>query len=183
VSAPRVGALIVIPYTPPVVIETERLSEDALSEADARKALASRMGNRSIESEGDKVSFAVVRRSDGVLVGDCVLAWVSEQHSQGEVGFVMHPDHHGMAYATEGAHALLRIAFDHLELHRVIGRTEARNIASARVMEKLGMRREAHLMENEYVKDEWQSELVYAMLRSEWRDQSTGRSTATASTS
>jgi RimJ/RimL family protein N-acetyltransferase len=54
-------------------------------------------------------------------------------------------------------------------LHRVIGRTEARNVGSARVLEKLGMRREAHLVENEYVKGEWQSELVYALLDREWR--------------
>ena len=54
-------------------------------------------------------------------------------------------------------------------LHRVIRRTEARNVASARVLEKLGMRREAHLVENEWVNGEWQSELVYAMLDREWR--------------
>ena len=47
-------------------------------------------------------------------------------------------------------------------MHRVIGRLEARNVASARVLEKLGMRLEAHFVENEWVKDEWQSELVYA---------------------
>ena len=50
----------------------------------------------------------------------------------------------------------------------MIGRLEARNVASARVLEKLGMRREAQLVENEWVKGEWQSELVYAMLEREW---------------
>ena len=64
---------------------------------------------------------------------------------------------------------VLRLAFEDLKLHRVIGRTEARNTASARFMEKLGMRREAHLIGNEWVKDEWQSELVYAILDREWR--------------
>ncbi|MDP9231451.1 MAG: GNAT family N-acetyltransferase, partial [Actinomycetota bacterium] len=59
--------------------------------------------------------------------------------------------------------------FEDLRLHRVIGRAEARNVASARVLEKLGMRQEAHLIENEYVKGEWQSELVYAILDREWR--------------
>ncbi len=56
-----------------------------------------------------------------------------------------------------------------LGLHRVIGRLEARNAASARVLEKLGLRLEAHLVENEWVKDEWQSELGYAILDREWR--------------
>jgi RimJ/RimL family protein N-acetyltransferase len=59
-------------------------------------------------------------------------------------------------------------AFGTFGLHRVIGRTEARNTASARVLEKLGMRLEAHLVENEWVKGEWQSELVYAILDREW---------------
>jgi RimJ/RimL family protein N-acetyltransferase len=145
------------------------LYEDAYTEADARAALDTRMARRTIDAEGDKVAFAVARRSDGVMVGDCVLAWTSEQHSQAEIGYAMHPDHHGAGYATEAARELLRIAFDEVGVHRVIGRAEARNVASARVMEKLGMRREAHLIENEYVKDEWQSEFVYAMLQREWR--------------
>ena len=54
-------------------------------------------------------------------------------------------------------------------LHRIVGRLEARNLASARVLEKLGMRREALLIENEFVKGEWQSELDYAILAREWR--------------
>ena len=63
---------------------------------------------------------------------------------------------------------MLALAFETYDLHRVVGRLEARNVASARVLEKLGMRREAHLIENEWVKDEWQSELVYAVLAREW---------------
>ena len=58
--------------------------------------------------------------------------------------------------------------FEHFDLHRVCGRLESRNAASARVLEKLGMRREAHLIENEWVKGEWQSESVYALLAREW---------------
>ena len=63
---------------------------------------------------------------------------------------------------------MLELAFRTYGLHRVYGRLEARNLASARVLEKLGMRREAHLVENEWVKGEWQSELVYALLAREW---------------
>jgi RimJ/RimL family protein N-acetyltransferase len=50
-----------------------------------------------------------------------------------------------------------------------VGSTEARNQASASVLRKLGMRQEAHLIENEFVKGEWQSELIFAILRDEWR--------------
>ena len=53
-------------------------------------------------------------------------------------------------------------------MHRVIARLEARNEASAAVCERLGMRREAHHVENEWIKGEWQSELIYALLEREW---------------
>jgi RimJ/RimL family protein N-acetyltransferase len=64
---------------------------------------------------------------------------------------------------------LLELCFVDLHLHRVIGRLEARNAASAGVLERIGMRREGHLVENEFVKGEWQSELLYAILEREWR--------------
>ena len=63
---------------------------------------------------------------------------------------------------------MLRIAFAECGMHRVIGRTEARNIGSASVLSKLGMRQEAHFVENEWVKGGWQTELVYAILEREW---------------
>lgn len=87
----------------------------------------------------------------------------------GELGFIVHPDHQGNRYATEATRVLLAIAFERVRLHRVVGRVEVRNVASARVLEKLGMRKEAHLVENEFVKGEWQTELIYAILDREWR--------------
>ena len=63
---------------------------------------------------------------------------------------------------------LLRLGFEELGLHRIIGRCDGRNTASAKVMERLGMRREAHFRQNELVKGEWCDELVYAMLAEEW---------------
>jgi len=96
------------------------------------------------------------------------LQWVSELHRCGEIGFTFNPEHQGRGYATEAARALLPFAFETMGWHRLVGRTEARNTGSARVLEKLGMRLEAHLVENEWVKGEWQSELVYAILDREW---------------
>jgi len=55
----------------------------------------------------------------------------------------------------------------------VIGRCDARNEGSARVMERLGMRREAHFVQNEIFKGEWSDEFVYAMLASEFHHRAT----------
>jgi RimJ/RimL family protein N-acetyltransferase len=131
-----------------------------------------KIGRRSLRADGDKLSLAIVLRSTGELVGDDLLALPSVEHRQGEIGFVVHPDHQGHGYATEASRPLLEIAFGQIGLHRVVGRTEARNAASARVLEKLGMRREAHFVENEFVKGEWQSELVYAILDRDWGSRS-----------
>ena len=48
------------------------------------------------------------------------------------------------------------------------GTPDRDNVASARVLERAGLRREAHLVENEFVKGEWTDEVIYAMLRTEW---------------
>ena len=119
--------------------------------------------------EGDTLNLAAVLRDGGELVGDVTLFWRSEEHRQGEVGYILHPAHGGRGYATEATRALLKIGFEDLGLHRIFGRLDARNTASARVLERVGMRREAHFVENEQVKGTWTDELLYAMLAREWR--------------
>jgi RimJ/RimL family protein N-acetyltransferase len=135
---------------------------------EVRGVLEEKVRGRVIGSEGDTLTLAVALKATTELIGECSLHLLSDEHRQGEIGFIVHPDHHGRGYATEAARVLLRLAFEDLDLHRVVGRLEARNTASARVLEKLRMRREAHLVENEHVKGEWQSELVYAILDREW---------------
>jgi RimJ/RimL family protein N-acetyltransferase len=122
-----------------------------------------------IDDASHTIRLATVLRGTGELIGDVSLRLVSRDHRQGEIGFVMHPAHHGRGYATEASRVMLRLGFEEFGLHRVVGRCDARNAASARVMERLGMRREAHFRENEFVKGEWCDELVYAMLAAEWR--------------
>jgi RimJ/RimL family protein N-acetyltransferase len=123
-----------------------------------------------LEGEGDILVLAVELRETGTVIGDVNLAWQSEEHRQGEFGFVFHPDYHGHGYAGEAAVEMLRLGFEGLGLHRIVGRADGRNTASARLMEKLGLRREAHFVQNEVVKGEWTDEVVYAMLASEWAD-------------
>jgi RimJ/RimL family protein N-acetyltransferase len=64
---------------------------------------------------------------------------------------------------------LLAVGFLEHDLHRIIGRCDARNVASIRSLEKVGMKREAHLVENEFVKGEWTDEVILALRRDEWR--------------
>jgi RimJ/RimL family protein N-acetyltransferase len=137
-------------------------------EEEYRAVLAGKIARTGFAAEGDRVSLAVVPHAVCRVVGEVMLLWTSVEHRQGEIGFIVHPDFHGRGYAGEATEPLLRMGFHGLGLHRICGRLDGRNTASARVLEKLGMRREAHLVQNEFVKGEWTDEVVYAILRAEW---------------
>ena len=120
------------------------LYQGPLSAAESRDLLDRKIAGSSWASEGDWLSAAVVERESGITVGDLALCWVSERDRTAEIGFTFDPRHQGKGFATEAARPVLDWAFGTAGLHRVIGRAEARNSASARVLEKLGMRLEAH---------------------------------------
>ncbi|NUT99133.1 MAG: GNAT family N-acetyltransferase [Saccharothrix sp.] len=119
------------------------------------------------EKEGEHLSLAVVH--GGRVIGETVLKYLSEAHRQGEIGYIFHPDHHGRGFATEASVAMLDLGFDNLGLHRIVASCDAHNDKSWHVMERLGMRREAHFRHNEIFKGTWGEELIYAILEDEWR--------------
>ena len=119
--------------------------------------------------EGGWINFGLEVQGEGVLIGELAMGFISATHKHYEVGYVLDPAYAGRGYATEGAAVIVELAFAGLGAHRVSGRLDARNTPSARVLEKLGMRREGLFVENEYVKGEWTDELVYAILNPEWR--------------
>lgn len=122
-----------------------------------------------LDAEGQMLGLAVELTSTGELIGDVMIFWHSATHRSGEIGYVLHPAFQGHGFVTEACRALLALAFDGLGLHRVIGRVDARNDASARVLRRLGMRQEAHLRENEWFKGGWSDEIDFAILETEWR--------------
>ena len=135
---------------------------------DNARELATRVAQTTWENDGDTLILAVDYA--GTVVGYVLLSLVSRSNSQGEFGFVLHPDYQGRGIASEASVEVLRLGFETLNLHRIIGRCDPRNEASARLMEKLGLRKEAHFRELEIFKGEWGDELTYAMLSSEWEN-------------
>ncbi len=122
-----------------------------------------------LEDAGQALLLAIIVAGTGTLVGDVMLAWTSREHRSGEIGYVLNPEHHDHGYATEAAAALLQLGFEELGLHRIVARVDARNGASAAVARRLGMRQEALLVQNEWLKGEWTDELDFAILADEWR--------------
>ncbi len=130
--------------------------------------LAGRWAVRAITAEGEGVVAGIERADTGELVGDVSLWLSSSEHRCAELGWLLHPAHGGQGFATEAAHAVLHLAFDRLGVHRVVAGVDARNAPSLALCERLGMRREAVLVENEWFKGEWSDEVDYALLEQEW---------------
>jgi len=96
------------------------------------------------------------------------LIWRSVGDQQAEIGYIFHPDVRGQGYATEAATQLLGFAFGAAGMHRVYARCDARNTASFRVMERLGMQQEAHFREHAHFKGRWDEERIFAILDRDW---------------
>ena len=128
-----------------------------------------RRAGTTIAAPGSGATLAITLTETGELVGDVMIIWRDEENRTGELGYVVNPAYAGHGYATEAARAMLAMAFDRLGLRRMVARIDARNPASAAVLRHLGMRQEAVLVENEWFKGAWSTEIDFAMLDREWR--------------
>lgn len=123
---------------------------------------------------GSHYQLAVERLDQPGMIGDCYLHVLASDPLQAEIGFSFAPQHQGQGYATEAVHRLLGYLFGELHLHRVTATCDVENIPSARLLERIGMRREGHFIENIWFKGAWGSEYLYAMLDSEWSKKTRG---------
>lgn len=117
--------------------------------------------------EQDKCfNLLLERQRDNRVLGLTTL--VLRKHSQGEIGYALHRDYRGSGYASEAARALMDYAFTELGLHRIYAETRADNTASWKVMERLGMKREARFRKMVREDGHWWDLVVYAVLTDEW---------------
>ena len=144
------------------------LFDEPMSREACAEAVQMRTTQTSWHTEGDKILLAVERKQDHAMIGEVSLILRNEIARQGELGYIFSPDYHGHGYATEAARGLMEVGFEQAGLHRIYARCDARNEASYRLMERLGMRREAHFREHILVKGVWDEELIYALLEDEW---------------
>jgi ribosomal-protein-alanine N-acetyltransferase len=113
-------------------------------------------------------NLAVTLPETGKMIGIAGLRQRDPEQPRGDLGYEIAPPHWGRGYATEAARALLAFGFRDLGLHRIFARCLAENAASARVLERLGMRLEARHREHEWVRGRPRDELTYGILAPEW---------------
>ncbi|MFJ6984659.1 MULTISPECIES: GNAT family N-acetyltransferase [unclassified Streptomyces] len=113
--------------------------------------------------------YAVELTAEGSLVGD-VGVRLHENGMQAELGFTLAPARQGRGYASEAVRAVLGDLFDGRGLHRVSAECDARNTPSARLLERVGFRREGERPEFTWIKGEWTDDLLYGLLARRWED-------------
>jgi RimJ/RimL family protein N-acetyltransferase len=176
-----------------LVLETPRLVLSPLLPADAPRLLAyrsdpavSRYQSWVPASEPDVLRFiqdqqalafdtpgtwfqlGIRVRDSSILAGDAGVHFPGDQPHQAELGVTVAPNHQGQGFATETLTALLDHLFGPAAKHRVFASVDPRNGPSLALLERVGLRKEAHFRESLWLEGEWVDDMVYAVLRSEW---------------
>jgi len=124
-----------------------------------------------LTTPGTWLALVITLTDTGKLIGDIGLRFPEKETWQVELGISLDPAYQKKGYASEAALAVIQYAFESLGKHRVYASIDPRNTSSVALVERVGMRREAHFRSSIWWRDrEWVDDLIYAMLEDEWRD-------------
>ena len=131
--------------------------------------------DQQVERPRRKFQLAITLPEGGRLIGNCGIRRKPENDWEADIGYELAPEYWGRGYATEAAQAMVEFGFRELGLHRISSWCIAENSASVRVLERVGLRPEGRLRENEYFKGRWWDSLLYGLLESEWSASTSGQ--------
>jgi RimJ/RimL family protein N-acetyltransferase len=103
------------------------------------------------------------------LIGDIGIHFLPPENMQVEIGFTINPIYQHKGYATEAVNRLLHHLFTGLRKHRVIASVDPENAASIRLLERIGMRKEAHFHQSLWNGRDWVDDIIYALTEDDWR--------------
>jgi [ribosomal protein S5]-alanine N-acetyltransferase len=120
-------------------------------------------------ADGKDFVCSVELRTTGEVLGNCDLFHADEQCRRAEIGFSLQRAHWRSGYMSEAGSALIDHAFDTLNLRRIEADVDPRNVASARLLERLGFVREGLLRDRWIVGDEVSDSALYGLLERDRR--------------
>jgi [ribosomal protein S5]-alanine N-acetyltransferase len=138
------------------------------TESDVCKFIQMFIGEQK-EQPRTKFQLAIILKEENQLIGNCGIRINDLEMREANIGYELNTQYWGQGYATEAAQAVVKLGFEELGMHRIWSWCVAQNLASVRVLEKIGMRREGHLREKELIKGRWYDNFLYAILDHEWK--------------
>nr|WP_104909899.1 GNAT family protein [Nostoc sp. 'Lobaria pulmonaria (5183) cyanobiont'] len=144
------------------------LTFGANSEEDTKNFLQTEISLQG-EEHHQHFALAVTLKPRKQLIGICRISIQDTDNKIGSIGYCLTQEFWGQGYAPEAVKAVVSFGFQQLDLHRIFANCHPENIASARVMQKIGMQQEGYLREHHWIKGEWRDSWLYAILEHEWR--------------
>lgn len=132
---------------------------------DSRTAIRSAIEDH---ENGRVRSWGVVHKEDQRLIGTAGFQWWQPDSANANIGYLMSRDYWGRGLMPEAVRAVLRFGFEQMKLNRIEARLNPDNVASARLLEKVGMTHEGTLRDEYYIGGKFSDTGVYAVLRREW---------------
>ncbi|WP_313893046.1 GNAT family protein [Psychrobacillus sp.] len=108
--------------------------------------------------------FSIIDKENESMIGAGEFNIRDLANKTGEIGYIVNPDFWGNGIATEVAKLLIEFGFKQLQFHRIYATCDPRNIASSKVLEKVGMTKEGLLRENILLKDGWRDSFIFGIL-------------------
>ena len=108
--------------------------------------------------------FAVILKDTNQLIGGC---GINIKELNAEIGYCFNADYWGNGYASEASKVLLRLAFEEFKVHRVYATCRPGNMGSAKVLSKIGMKKEGHLREHIWAKGKFHDSYLFSILESD----------------
>jgi RimJ/RimL family protein N-acetyltransferase len=139
------------------------------SSAGEIRAFIERMRGMEPLTPGEWFQLGIVRRDTGELVGDCGIHARADECRQVELGITLAPSSQRQGIAFEAFSALLEFLFTQTETHRVFCSVDPQNGPCLRLLQKVGMRQEAHMVESLWIRRRWVDDVVFAILKKEWK--------------
>lgn len=114
--------------------------------------------------------LAFIEKQTNKIIGTGGL-YIDEKNHKARLGYILHPDYWNQGYMTEIVNRLVVLAFNDLKLHRVEASVYSGNIASSRVLEKVGLQYEGRQRDAMYIKHRFVSQDMYGLVRNAWKNQ------------
>jgi len=151
----------------PIVVKFQSWKPRTLSET---KSFLEQLAQVEPNRPGTWLQLGLETKTDKTLIGDCGIRFPADDSFQVELGMTLMPACQGQGMASEALQAILDYVFGQLDKHRVFASIDPRNESAIRLMNRAGMRQEAHFRKSLLIDGEWVDDLIFAILASEWRE-------------
>jgi ribosomal-protein-alanine N-acetyltransferase len=117
----------------------------------------------------ESLTYGIILKKSDQLIGMCGLHSINPVHRRAEMGYVLSPEYWGLGIMTEAVNLLLQTGFLTLELNRIEARTRPDNVASQRVLTKVGLTEEGTLRQQMFIKGQFRDFKIFSILLSEFQ--------------